>query len=86
MSETPTRPDTRATLIRRLPVSYPDLEPHGSHKHEPQHELRLKCRPGQSNQYFARWHHSRFSSDTESFEEIADVWSDLEPVLNLHRC
>jgi len=77
---------TRSALIGRLPIGYPDLEPYGGHKHESQHDLCLKGRPGQINQYFARWYQSGFRNDTEFFGHVADTWSELGPVLNVHRC
>ncbi len=76
---------TRTALIRGLPVDYPDRQPLGNHKHESQHELYLKGRPGQINQYFARWY-AGFSSDTDFFGQVADTWSELGPLLSLHRC
>ena len=77
---------TLAALIASLPTGYPDLVPHGGHKHESHHDLCLKGRPGQTNRYFAQWHHREFTSDTAFFRQVGDVWSELGPALNLYRC
>ena len=76
---------TRTALTSGLPAGYPDRQPLGSHKHESHHELYLKGRPGQINQYFALWRNS-FTSDTEFFRQVADAWSEVGPLLNLYRC
>jgi hypothetical protein len=76
---------TRTALTSGLPAGYPDRQPLGSHKHESHHELYLKGRPGQINQYFALWRNS-FASDTGFFRQVADAWSEVGPLLNLHRC
>ena len=77
---------TRSALVASLPTGYPDLEPVGGHKHESHHDLCLRGRRSQKNQYFAQWHHCEFASDAAFFRQVDDVWSELGPVLNLYRC
>ncbi len=77
---------TRTKLINDLPAGYPDREPLNSHKHESQHGLCLKGRPGQTNQYFATWVHNGFETNEAFLEAVNIAWSEIGPVLNKYRC
>ena len=77
---------TRTKLINDLPAGYPDREPLGSHGHESRHELCLKGRPGQTNQYFATWVHNGFETDEAFLEAVDSAWSEIGPILNRYRC
>ena len=77
---------TRAQLIKELPEKYFDREPLNSHKHESNHELYLKGRPGQINQYFATWTANGFETDEAFLEATSRSWLEIGPILNRYRC